>query len=297
MRDQSSTRWPGHIPGRFYFGMTRLVPAQRFGTHCTDASHCVESYGVHRFSVPWESWDLALETISEDHALRRLPWVSVRPPLPGLAGWREISSGHGDESIYRLGQRLGREVGLPAIVTFDMDPSDAASDASGPVWADAYCRFQDIVVASTDRRLVAEAPIICDWLFNPSNHRQSPDRWLTDAVLERSSILGANVYVNSSGETFERRIPRILDWLADRGFENLMIGVAGSGHTEYAPPHLSPETWLTESLDWTAKNTDHVGVVCYNSSAREPSVFWSPEQLGRPGRQTSSWASRAITHC
>ena len=62
---------------------------------------------------------------------------------------------------------------LPAIITFDDDPTDAA-EADGVLWAAAYCRFHDVLAASTGLRLLAEAPIIGDWLFNPENRRQRP---------------------------------------------------------------------------------------------------------------------------
>ena len=59
------------------------------------------------------------------------------------------------------------------------------------VWARAYCRFHDILAAATGLRLMAEAPIICDWLFNPSNHRQDPENWLTTDVLRSQFLAGS----------------------------------------------------------------------------------------------------------
>ena len=115
-------------------------------------------------------------------------------------------------------------------------------------------------------------------------------------MLQRSALLGVNIYENASGETFERRVPRILEWLASRGFPELMLGVAASGRTEYAPPYVSPPTWLNDSLNWVARHTDKVSVVCYSSIGQFAGVYWDRDELGRCDLGKQEWLARAITH-
>lgn len=289
--------WPGHVPGRFYFGMTRNAPARRGTRYADQPTAELEemSYGAHRLSLPWGQWQQANRAIAIDHARHRLPWISIRPPLPGVHGWQEVAGGVHDHAIYAFGRGLAVDLRLPVILSFGSDPSSAGAEPDGRHWIRAYCRFHDIIAAATDLRLIAEAPLVDDWLFNPANPRQDPTNWLTDDVLDRASLLGVNVFENASGEAFERRIPRILDWLDDRGFSHTMVGVAGSGRTEYAPPYIAPDRWLNDSLDWAAKHTDRVGVVCYSSSPEDTGVYWPADALGRFGTRTASWTSRAIT--
>jgi hypothetical protein len=291
-------KWPGHVPGRFYFGMARTVPrpsGDDNGTASPQAGLRVESYGVHRTSLRWGSWGSVYATLAADNARHRLSWISVLPPAPHVHGWKAVASGEHDEVIHELAQALATCVTLPALISFDDDPTDAA-DEDAPVWAAAYCRFHDIVAAATGGRLVGEAPIVSDWLFNPVNHRRNPHTWLTDGVLERSSVLGVTIYENASGETFERRIPRILDWLEVRGFASLMLGVAASGRTEYAPPYIDPRLWLNESLDWAARHTDRVSIVCYSSVGQNPAIYWPPEELVRDPSAQRRWVKNAIMH-
>jgi len=297
MESSIDIRWTGHVPGRFYFGMahTITVPPEQRIPGDAGSGKTIESYGVHRSSMRWGAWEHILARVASDNATHRLPWISLRPPTPGVSGWKSISSGRHDRSIYELGRRLVAQTTHPAIVTFNDDPTDAAEE-DGKIWAAAYCRFHDVLAAATGLRCIAEAPIIGDWLFNPENHRQIPDNWLLPEVLERSSLLGVNIYENASGETFERRMPRILDWLDSRGFPTLMLGVAASGRTEYAPPYVSPSAWLNQSLEWAARNTDRVGVVCYSSVGQFPGVYWSPNELGRAGNGTEGWIDRATIH-
>lgn len=297
MKNSIDTKWPGHIPGRFYFGMARAVPrpVDNGPTGRRDNRPQVESYGVHRTSVRWGSWGYVHAQLAADRACRRLSWISIRPPAPYVHGWKSVANGEHDHEIYELAKDLALNATLPALISFDDDPTDAA-DKDGPVWAAAYCRFHDIVAAATGLRMIGEAPIVSDWLFNPSNKRRRPECWLTDEVLRRCSILGVDVYENASGETFERRIPRILDWLDSRGFPQLMVGISGSGRTEFAPPYVDPRAWLNDGLDWTARHTDRVGVVCYSSTGRRPGIFWSSEDLGRISTCRRTWVQYALIH-
>lgn len=295
MESSVHIHWPGHIPGRFYFGMSRSVPGAPLPGSRGDSQSAdlIESYGVDRVTIRWGMWDRLIDRIAADHAAHRLPWISIRPPARGVEGWREIATGRHDDSIYQLGRRMVEAMSLPAIVTFDDDPTDAA-ESDGQFWAQAYSRFHDNLAAATGLRLLAEAPIISDWLFNPANPRQDPANWLTPDVLDRSSLLGVNVLENASGESFERRLPRILDWLDSRGFAHLMIGVAQCGRTEYAPAYVSPEEWLNDSLAWVARHTDRVTLVCYSSVGEWQGVYWPPAELGCQDARMTGWASRAV---
>jgi hypothetical protein len=293
--------WPGHVPGRFYFGMSRRAPVRR-GQY-VEAGRAAgppldaeaTTYGVDRRLFAWGQWDAVTEAIVHGHSRRRLPWISVGPPRPGAYGWQEVSGGAHDEALYGFGRRLVATQELPFVLSFSCDPSAMAAEDDGAHWAAAYCRFHDVVALATGMRLVTGAPLVDDWLFNPANPRQDPASWLTDAVLRRASLLGVNVFENSSGETFARRLPRVLDWLDDRGASDLMVGVAGSGRTEFAPPYVEPQRWLSDGLEWAARNTDRVAVVCYHSAPGDGGVYWPESELRGLQAGPAAWTSRAVT--
>jgi len=230
------------------------------------------------------------------HRALQLPWVSIRSPRGAEQTWQHLSSGAADSALERFGRRLAVMLELPALITFHDEP-DAPPGGPGPaMWADAYCRFHDVLESTTGKRMITPAPIVSDWWFNPANPRRHPEEWLNDDVLSRSPLLGVTVYANASGETFERRIPRVLNWLTEKGFGDTMVGIAGSGRTAYAPPYVAPEGWLNDSLAWTAKHTDKVGVVHYSSNAPERGVYWPLSRLQDPNKAIASWIGHAITH-
>ena len=298
-------QWPGHVPGRFYFGMEnqpRLqsracgkadTPSRKSSDPESRQEPAYQSYGVRRILIPWGQWNRALRAVASAHRDLQLPWISVRTPIASERAWRQLTHRMAHDMVDAFGRELATSVELPVIVTFHDEPDGSAGGAVA--WADAYCRFHDILAETTGLRLITPAPIVSDWWFNPANPRRDPGAWLTKDVLSRISLLGMNVYENASGETFERRIPRILSWLEDAGFGNIMIGVAGSGRTAYAPPYVPPDRWLNDSLGWVAKHTDKVGVVCYSSSVPEQGVYWPREDLAGSSPDSSSWIGRAIT--
>ena len=88
---------------------------------------------------------------------------------------------------------------------------------------------------------MSDPPILQDWIFNPTNKTQDPINWATDAVLGSvHPFMGIDMYQNSTGEGFSVRIPRIIDWMADRGFPNKMVGIGETGQhrrrSDKSPP-------------------------------------------------------------
>jgi len=111
-------------------------------------------------------------------------------------------------------------------------------------------------------------------------------------VLERAPFMGIDLYQNSSGETFADRIPRIIDWMAQRGFPNMMVGIGESGSTDADSSFsMSALDWLNTSLAWVAANTDKVGVVSYfNSTANSRSgVYWPLDESTAKLNAYRSW--------
>jgi hypothetical protein len=267
---QAASKWPGHVPGKFYLGMS-------CGTICPEREgELGHSYGVIRQFKNWGDLDGVAKSIQDAHAANKLPWISIKPPQLGADGWRAIAEGRADADIIALADTLKANDDKPTLITFHHEPSNDGSEAEGALWAAAYAHFHDVLQAQGALRNVADPPILGDWLFNPSNRTQDPANWVTDAVLSRAPFLGIDLYENNSGETFATRIPRVLDYAASHGYPDMMVGIGETGGTDATYGKTSAVEWLNESLTWAAANTDKVGVVSYfNSTANSrEGVYW-----------------------
>jgi hypothetical protein len=283
-------QWPGQIPGKFYLGMS-------CGTLCSSKeAQLGQRYGVHRQYTNWGNWKGVAKDIQQDNAAGRLPWISIKGPSGGPTGWQAVASGSYDDQIKELAAVLKANDGRPVLITFHHEPSNDGTEAEGALWAGAYVRFHDVLKAEGALANVADPPILGDWLFNPANRTQDPDNWVTDAVLKRAPFLGIDLYENSSGETFADRLPRILDWMADRGYPDKMIGIGESGSTDSSYP-VSAVDWLNESLDWVAAHTDKVGVVSYFNSTNNSrsGVYWPLDETAAKLAAYRGWLDRTVT--
>jgi cell division septation protein DedD len=283
-------QWPGQIPGKFYLGMS-------CGTICsTKEAQLGQGYGVHRQFKNWGDWSGVAKDIQEDSAAGRLPWISIKGPGGGPAGWDAVANGSYDDQIKALAAVLKANDGHPVLITFHHEPSNDGTEAQGALWAGAYVRFHDVLKAEGALANVADPPILGDWLFNPTNRQQDPANWVTNAVLQRAPFLGIDLYENSSGETFADRLPGILDWMAQRGYPNKMIGIGETGSTDSSYP-LSAVEWLNQSLSWVAQNTDKVGVVSYFNSTNHSrsGVYWPLDESTAKLNTYKSWLNHPLT--
>ena len=137
----------------------------------------------------WGAWARVYSTLAADNARHRLSWISVRPPAPGVRGWKAVARGKHDHAIYALARQLAARATSPALISFDDDPTDAAEE-DGRIWAAAYCRFHDIVAAATGVRMVGRGADHQRLAVQPREPAQNPENWLTEDVLERSVTAG-----------------------------------------------------------------------------------------------------------
>lgn len=245
-------RWPGHKPGRVYLGLS--------SPNLTASLALTGPVGAYRSFHEWKG-DEEDATIRRDHAANRLPWVSFKPPLgPGL-DWTLIGNGVFDSDIRARAHRYA-SYSRPLISTFHHEPTN--DQGVGSAWASAYVRIYDLLKAEGALLKTAFVPILGDWAFNPKNPDRHPEYYLTPAVLSRMPFLGVDVYQNSGGEGFAKRLGRILAWLADRGVSDPMVGVAETGCCLAQSP--TPEKWFTANWSWAVNNTDKIGVISYFDS-------------------------------
>jgi hypothetical protein len=279
----TAPRWAGHRPCRVYLGMS-------YPGDIADAEAETGPVGVNRSYFDWHDLDREAAVIGDDHAHRRLPWVSFKPPSSGGA-WAEVADGEYDDDL-RERARLYAGFGGPVVVTFHHEPSDDDS-GSGDEYADAWTRVHDVMADETGLGNVAFVPIIGDWQFNPRNEDGEPSRWVTGDVLDRAAFLGVDVYQNDSGDAYPERLGRVLGWLRDRGRPDLMLGLGETGCSDrFGAP--TAEQWWTRSWAWVEANADRVGVLAYFNSDRnsKPDVYWpldeSPDKLAAYRRALAS---------
>jgi hypothetical protein len=258
---------------------------------CDASSKAVgTNFTVHRTFKQWGNWSGVGKHISAAHQAGRLPWVSVKPPTGGAAGWRTVSSGAVDSEIRALATVLKANDDQPALITFNHEPSNDATEADGKLWAAAYSHFHDVLEAEGALKNVADPPILQDWLFNPKNKQMDPDNWVFDNVLSRAPFMGIDMYPNARGGTRADRIPVILDYLASKGYPNMMVGIGETGATDRFT-NTTAAQWINESLSWVAANTDKVGVVAYYNTPRnsKPGVYWPLDESASKMAAYRSW--------
>ena len=250
-------RWPGHRPGRTYLGLS-------YPEDIAAAEAVLGPVGVHRSYFEWDDLDREAEVIRDDHANRRLPWVSFKAPGES-SGWDQVAKGKLDDRL-RLRARHYARFSQPVVVTFHHEPSNERPQA-GHDFSAAWVHVHDVMRAEADLGHIAQVPVIGDWEFNPANIHAAADKWITPQVLDRASFLGVDVYQNASGESYAERLGRVLDWLAVRGHPDLMLGVGETGCTD-AFGFPTAVQWWSESWGWVEASTDQVGVVAYFDSDR-----------------------------
>jgi hypothetical protein len=299
MRDPYyGARWPGHQPGFIYLGVSRPEP------DLVDATRELGPLGAHRSFYGWYDLDREIATIQTDLAAGRLPWVSFKPPREGTGSWLEVVSGSRDDDLRRRAEAYDA-LGGPVVVTFSHEP---VGDPSGTPedYVAAFSHVYDVMHAATGLRSVAFAPVLNDWAFNPRNLTGRPMDYLRSPVLDRSSFLGIDLYQNSSGETFEQRVPRVVDVLERAGRADLMLGIGETGCSNRLAGLPSAEEWWEASWAWTSEHPDILGAVCYFDSVRnsKAATYWPLDESQRKRsafkaslssasscRLTSDWAA------
>ncbi|OLT16599.1 hypothetical protein BJF80_04350 [Serinicoccus sp. CUA-874] len=227
--------------------------------------------GVHRHYYQWSFGRGERSTIANDHANRRIPWVSFKPPGGGTNGWKQIANGQHDSAI-RARARGYASYSRPIIVTFHHEPAEEARSSRDlpRQWRRAFCRIHDLMQDETNLRNVVFVPIIGDYTFNPWNKRDRPEDWATPDVVRRSGFFGLDLYQNQSGDGLDERIGRVREHLADAGYPNKMVGL---GETGVALKFRNPSavTWWQRQWQWASRNTDKIGVISYFNSNNNPS--------------------------
>ncbi len=266
-RSVGETKWPGHQPGRIYLGLSSPDP---------DLTIAMQTYGrvgVHRTFYSFYDGIGEDEAVRADHTAGRLPWVSFKPPNPGVGAWLHIAAGSFDEPLRERARRYAAHA-QPIIVTFHHEPSNDGAGAPDS-FAKAFARVHDVMADETGLSNVTFAPIIGDWELNLNNEGSDLMGYLSPEVLDRSDLIGVDVYQNSSGETFAERLGRLTEYLDTHGRGDLMLGVGECGCTDtFGTP--SAVQWWVESWEWAARHPDRVGVVSYFDSSRnsKENVYW-----------------------
>jgi len=249
----SPVRWDGHQPGRIYLGASsRGALSTLEGT--------VGRLGLQRSYYRWDDARRESATIARDHAAGRLPWISFKPASDRPGGWSAIASGRDDAD---LRARARRYAGLrrPVVVTFHHEPQNDRT-GSPAEFAAAWLRVHDVMRSETGLQNVVHVPVLGEWTFNPVNRGPGPEAFLTRAVLERCAFLGIDLYQNASGQGYDVRLGRVLDWLDARGHATTMVGLGETACTDdYGRP--TGAQWWSDSWAWAVQHRDRVAAISY----------------------------------
>lgn len=259
----------GHQPGKVYLGVSTG------GTMADAVATIGPGIGEHRTYYQWDTWDQMAKTADGDHAAGRIPWLSIKTP-----GWAAVASGKYDADIAALNKKLDVLSG-PVLVCPHHEPTnDVPGLGSGADWAAMYCRVHDRLTADN----VTVTPIIGDWSFNPQNTvaETKYNRFLLPSVLERTSLLGIDLYMNGSYNkatgTFAARMEAIIAMCGDLGYEG-MFGTGETGADDSRYGEDAAVKWLHDAWAWCSKSTDRFGVMSYFHSLKnsKPGADWELE--------------------
>ena len=249
-------QWPGHKPGYIYLGVSSQSNIEATVSR-------TGALGLQRTYYKWNDGTREDRNIRADHAARRLPWVSFKPPSSNPGGWDAVASGRHDADIRARARRYAGHSG-PVVVTFNHEPHNDSTGSPGD-FAAAWCHIHDVMKSETGLQNVVSVPIIGDWVFNPTNRKDDPQDYLTAAVLDRCHFLGLDTYQNRSGQGYDVRMGRVLDFLDDRGHPTKMVGLGETGATEaFGSP--SGAAWWNASWGWAEANRQRVAAVSYFNS-------------------------------
>lgn len=243
-------RFPGHVPGKTYVGIT--------GGGFDAAKDLDAPVGMRRTYYRWGDIDREMKQIAKDHAARRLPWVSFKPPGTAKATWSEIAAGEHDAAI-RKRARAYAKIRKPVIVTFHHEPHN---DGGKPhEFKRAWIRIHDVLRDTRDLDHIVFAPIIGEWVFNPYNRQVGPRSFLSEGVLKRTPLVGIDLYQNDSGKGYQVRLGRILKWLNRTGHPNKMVGLGETAATDdFGTPDGA--TWWKEQWAY-ARQQDRLFALNY----------------------------------
>ncbi len=247
-------QWPGHKPGRIYLG------AASYPNDISQVVNRTGPLGMRRTFYKWGDGAREDKAIRADHAARRMPWISFKPPSTSPGGWRAVSSGKHDAELRARARRYAG-YSQPVVVTFNHEPHNDSTGTPAEFIA-AWARVHDVMRSETGLKNVVSAPIIGEWVFNPVNRRHAPEQFINQGMLDRCHFLGVDLYQMKSGQAYDIRLGRVVDWLDAKGYSNKMVGVGETGATNAFGRPTGAE-WWTSSWKWAAANTGRVGAISY----------------------------------
>jgi hypothetical protein len=256
-------RFPGHVPGRVYVGLT--------GGGFDIASSLDAPVGMRRTYYKWGDLDREMRQIAQDHAARRMPWISFKPPGRAATAWPEIAQGRHDQDIRRRARKYAR-LSKPVVVTFNHEPHN--DNGNPDAFKRAWVRIHDVMKDETGLKNVISAPIVGEWVFNPYNRHDRPRNYLGKRVLRRCDLVGVDLYQNASGDGYDVRLRRVLRWLSRHGHPNMMVGLGESGATDdFGTP--SGSRWWRDCWDYARQCDRLFGVNYWNNNLKH---HWSLSQ-------------------
>lgn len=287
----TTERWAGHQPGRIYLGMN--TPADTF---VADLAAINRPIGVRRWFIG-SITDTPSRAVSESNICAsrgQIMWMSVGG-LTDAAGWTAIANGTYDSQLRAWARDLSA-LSQPVIFTYAHEASYDGTDAEGPLWAAAFVHIYDTFrtevqsLGYTDLRDagLAVAPIQGEWLWNPKNLADDPDAWmrpeLLAAIKDNYGFVGVDFYHAENQDAGPEKLGRIQDWLASKGYGDLMIGIGESGGTSASYPswNKTGAEWWREFWQYVSTRTSKFGVVSYFNDARNSKehVYWPLDEAG-----------------
>ncbi len=253
-------QWSGHQPDKIYVGMS----APNFAAALAQTG----PVGVRRSFYQWGEVERELAVIAQDHAARRLPWVSFKPPAVSRP-WAAIASGQYDSALRARAARYAT-ISRPVIVTFHHEPYRDGHGTPAE-WAAAWSRIYDVMRRAQPLRNVTLAPILQGFIFTQHNLPYAPGAYLTAGVLSRADMLGFDLYQNGSG-SFGSRVGPILQWLNARGAtQSIGIGEMGCSDSFGSP---GAATYLRDAWLWSYAHRNRMSVISYFNSPLNSDRDW-----------------------
>ena len=203
--------YPGRPPeGQVYWGAhTSLDDVEDPARHESVAGRPL---GLHRTYWFWSERDRAVAAVTEDLAMGRLPWISIKMP-----SWLEVAEGVHDPALDPWLMALG-DVEGPVWLTINPVPETGAGqipdDPSGASGHRAMNRHVRSRIEALAIENVALNAVFVAWTFRPGGN--DIDDWWEPAAYDFVGVLH-RVDDNTSLVTENWSLVRL--WAADRGVD------------------------------------------------------------------------------
>ena len=225
-----------------------------------------ETLAIRRSFFQWDQrTDWMMETVADDLAAGRLPWVSVKTPA-----WVSMSAGEHDDEIDEMLRALDAAGGA-VWLTIHHEPEGGGEDGNtpddpgGPAAHLAMNRRVRERMDALGTVNVALAPILMSYTFNPDSGR-NPDEWWDPSIYD---FLGIDHYRWEGTDLLNDQWWGVRRWAAENATDVAVAEWGLEGSDERAAEGIRAWFDSAAASDSDGRGARVVALTAFDSEAHE----------------------------